>query len=103
MLFGVFAVHTAESCPLNNDDSKIKVIKMHESMEPNLAKFNIEKIVGSFVSALEHQWVLILDAKSAHEIEQFCIHTGISSINTVKIVPLNKFEDIVAKIKSNSH
>ena len=36
-------------------------------MEPNLAKFNIEKIVGSFVSALEHQWVLILDAKSAHE------------------------------------
>ena len=38
-----------------------------------------------------------------HEIEQFCIHTGISSINTVKIVPLNKFEDIVAKIKSNSH
>ena len=48
MLFGVFAVHTAESCPLNNDDSKNKVIKMHESMEPNLAKFNkIEKIVGS--------------------------------------------------------
>ena len=58
MLFGVFAVHTAESCPLNNDVSKNKVIKMHESMEPNLAKFNIEKIVGSFVSALEHQWVV---------------------------------------------
>ena len=36
MLFGVFAVHTAESCPLNNDVSKNKVIKMHESMEPNL-------------------------------------------------------------------
>ena len=55
-------------------------------------------------SAFSIQWVLILDAKSAtHEIEQFCIHTGISSINTVKIVPLNKFEDIVAKIKSNSH
>ena len=33
MLFGVFAVHTAESCPLNNDVSKNKVIKMHESME----------------------------------------------------------------------
>ena len=43
MLFGVFAVHTAESCPLNNDVSKNKVIKMHESMEPNLAKFNIAK------------------------------------------------------------
>ena len=27
MLFGVFAVHTAESCPLNNDVAKRKVKK----------------------------------------------------------------------------
>ncbi|MDI1495666.1 MAG: hypothetical protein K8823_974 [Cenarchaeum symbiont of Oopsacas minuta] len=103
MLFGVFAIHSPESCPLNNDTSAEKILYMYDKMGSHLAEFNIHKVIGSYVSALEHQWILILDAKSAHDIEEFCIKVGISSINTVKIVPLNTFEDIVERIKSGNH
>jgi hypothetical protein len=63
-------------------------------------KLNIQKIVGFYVSVLEHQWVIIMDAKNAHDIEQLCISVGISAISTVKIVPINDFNKIVTKIQS---
>ena len=58
----LLTIMPAESCPLNNDVSKNKVIKMHESMEPNLAKF-IEKIVGCFSIRAS-----VVDKKKSHDI-----------------------------------
>ena len=52
------------------------------------------------MSVLEHAWIIILDAKSAHDIEQMCITVGISSISTVKIVPMNDFSVALKKIQS---
>jgi hypothetical protein len=49
---------------------------------------------------LEHEWIIILDAKSAHDIEQLCIAVGISSISTVKIVPMNDFRVTVKRLQS---
>lgn len=100
MLFGVFATHSPESCPLNNDSSKKIFLKIKDRIEENLENFNVLKLVGFYMSVLEHKWIIIIDAKSAHEIEQFCIAVGISSISTVKIVPVNNYIDTLEKLKA---
>ena len=69
-------------------------------MKANLKKFNITKIIGFYMSVLEHEWIIILDAKSAHDIEQLCITVGISSMSTVKIVPMNDFSVALKKLQS---
>ena len=102
MLFGVLATHSPESCPLNNESSKKIFLSIQEKLEENSNTFHISKIIGFYMSVLEHQWIIILDAESAHEIEQFCISVGISAISTVKIVPMNHFTDTIKKIKSQS-
>jgi len=51
------------------------------------------------MSVLEHQWIIIMDATSAHDIEQLCITVGISAISTVKIVPMNDFKKAVSRLK----
>ena len=100
MLFGVFAVHSPESCPLNNHTSRKVFLDMESKIKSNMKKFQILKVIGFYMSVLEHEWIIILDAKSAHDIEQLCIAVGISSMSTVKIVPMNEFSKTVQKIKS---
>ena len=103
MLFGIFATHSPESCPLNNKNSKKIFLEIQKNMKKNLKKFNVNKIIGFYMSVLEHQWIIIIDAKNAHNIENLCIAVGISAISTVKIVPMNDFEVIVKRVQSNSH
>ena len=99
-LFGVFVTHSPESCPLNNKDSNKTFIEIEGKLEANsLAKYRIAKILGFYLSVLEHEWVIILDAESAHGVETFCIEAGISKFNTVKIVPLNNFEAVMSRIR----
>ncbi len=100
MLFGVFAVHSPESCPLNNQKSRKIFLDIQNKMKANARKFNISKVIGFYMSVLEHEWIIILDAKNAHDIEQLCIAVGISAISTVKIVPINDFEVTVKRLIS---
>ena len=101
MLFGVFATHSPESCPINNESSKRIFMEMKEKMDVEMKKYNITKIVEFYMSVLEHQWIIIIDAVHAHDIEQLCIDVGISSMSTVKIVPINLYEDTLKKFESN--
>jgi hypothetical protein len=103
MLFGIFATHDPQSCPLNNKTSKKIFLEIEKNMKKNLKKFNIKKIISFYMSVLEHQWIIIIDAKNAHDLENLCIAVGISSISTVKIVPMNDFQVVVKRIRSNSH
>ena len=100
MLFGVFAIHSPESCPLNNNTSRKVFLDMETKIKSNMKKFQILKVIGFYMSVLEHEWIIILDAKSAHDIEQLCISVGISSMSTVKIVPMNEFSTTVKRLKS---
>jgi hypothetical protein len=99
MLFGVFAVHSPELCPLNNKNSKKIFLEIQNKMKMTKKKFNIHKILGFYMSVLEHEWIIIMDARSAHEIEQMCITVGISTISTVKIVPMNNFSKAVQRLR----
>lgn len=103
MLFGIFATHDPQSCPLNNRTSKKIFLEIEKNMKKNLKKFNVKKIISFYMSVLEHQWIIIIDAKNAHDLENLCIAVGISSISTVKIVPMNDFQVVVKRIRSNSH
>ncbi len=96
MLFGVFAIHAPESCPLNNRNSKKIFLGIQKKLKENTKKFHVNKIIGFYMSVLEHEWIIIMDAKSAHDIENLCIAVGISSISTIKIVPINDF-NVVSK------
>ena len=72
---------------------------MDEKFKSITARFNVSKIVGFYLSVLEHEWVIIVEAESAHDIEALCIDAGISAFNTVKIVPLNNFDVVMKRIK----
>lgn len=99
MLFGVFAVHSPESCPMNNDSSKKMFIQIQKKIEENFENFKISKIIGFYMSVLEHEWIIILDADNSHDIEKLCIEVGISSVSTVKIVPINTYSDAIKKMQ----
>jgi hypothetical protein len=103
MLFGIFATHSPESCPLNNRNSKKIFLEIENKVRTNLKKFNVTKVIGFYMSVLEHEWIIIMDAKSAHDIENLCITVGISSISTVKIVPMNDFRVAVKRLKSQNN
>ena len=98
-LFGVFAIHSPESCPLNNAKSKELFLKIDDKLKTIATKYGISKIVGFYMSVLEHEWVIIVEAANAHDIETVCIEAGISAFNTVKIVPLNNFDVVMKRIK----
>ena len=99
-LFGVFAIHSPESCPLNNKESNRTFVDIEGKMKASeLGKYKISRVVAFYMSVLEHEWVIIIEAENAHQIETFCIEVGISKFNTVKIVPLNTFDAVMARIK----
>jgi hypothetical protein len=102
MLFGVFAIHSPESCPMNNKQSREIFLEMEGKMNASFKEYNINKVVSFYMSVLEHEWIIILDAQNAHDIEQFCIAVGISSTSTVKIVPINDYSVVVKKIRGQS-
>ena len=101
MIFGIFAVHSPESCPLNNRASKRIFLEIENKLKNSIKKFNVTKIIGFYMSVLEHEWTIIVDAKNAHDLEKLCIEVGISSTSTVKIVPLNDFREVAKRIRSN--
>lgn len=100
-LFGVFAKHSPESCPLNKASSKEIVAQLDKKMEEAMGKNGVKKIVGFYFSVLEHEWTIIVEAEHAHGIESLCIESGISAFNTVKIVPLTDFKVILNKMRGS--
>jgi hypothetical protein len=100
-LFGIFATHSPESCPLNNKQSRETLIQIDDKFKTIIEKFHIRKIHGFYLSVLEHEWVIIVESDNAHEIETMCIEAGISAFNRVKIVPLNNFEIVMKRIRDS--
>lgn len=98
MLFGVFATHSPESCPIHHLGSQKIFVELKEKMESEMKKYNITRIVEFYMSVLEHEWIIVIDAVHAHDIEQLCIDVGISSMSRVKIVPMNLYDTAVKKM-----
>ncbi len=84
---------------MNNLESKKVFLEIKDKLEKNKSKYRVKNIESFYMSVLEHEWMIIFEAESAHDIESLCIEAGIASFNTVKIVALRKYEDVQNKIK----
>jgi hypothetical protein len=62
-----------------------------------MSKHGVSKVIDFYMSLLEHEWVIIIEAESAHGIGILCAGSEISSFNTFKIVPLNNLRDSEAQ------
>jgi hypothetical protein len=91
-LFGIFAIPSPESCPLNNTINKEVFNGTYDRLQSNTEKYGVKSINGFYMSVLQHEWIIIVEANTAHDIEQLCIDSGVSSFNTVKIVPLTNYK-----------
>jgi hypothetical protein len=78
-LFCIIANHTPESCPSNNSTNQVVFRQIYNKIEANTEKYGIKRIVGFYMAVLEHDRFIILEANSAHNIEQIYIDSGISS------------------------
>jgi translation initiation factor 6 (eIF-6) len=54
-MFGVFAVHSPESCPLNSEQSKKIYKEMKNNIKTNISRFNVKRVVAFYMSVLEHE------------------------------------------------
>jgi len=64
-----------------------------------VAKRHDVRVLGMYHSALEHTFVWVADAEDAHRLQRFAIDLDIASFNTLKIVPLGTFKDLVEACK----
>jgi hypothetical protein len=97
-LFGAFAIHSPESCPMNNVKAKKVFLEIKDKLEQNKSEYGVKKIEAFYMSVLEHEWMIIFEAESAHDIESLCIEAGLGLFNTPKIVGLKRYDDVHSKI-----
>jgi hypothetical protein len=95
-LYGIFGVHSVESCPLNNADIRNLVIKMTEEIDKIANKTHI---LQRYHSGLEHTFVWIVEAQNAHSVQSFMTESTWAKFNTIKIVPLSTYETVVGECK----
>ncbi len=93
-LFGIYGKHTTEACPWNNIETAKRLLKLVESdFDLQAKEYKINKIVGQYHSALEHTFLWVVEAEDPHLIQEFCVATGVATINELKIVPLITFRE----------
>lgn len=98
-LYGIFGKHSVESCPLNNAVNRKLVIKIDEQLD-KIADRNNTNILHRYHSGLEHTFLWIVNAQSAHSIQSFMIESEWAKFNAIKIVPLATYETVLEECKS---
>ena len=96
MLYGIYGVHTIDNCPLVNADSRKAIIRFNELKSKVEEEFGI-RFIGMFHSALEHEFLWVVEANNAHSIQDMLIKNDLHRFNSAKIVPLGTFDDLVKK------
>jgi hypothetical protein len=95
-LYGIFGRHSPESCPLNNLENRKLVIRMDEQLASVVDKTKV-KIQQQYHSELEHTFLWIVDADDGHSVQNFAVESGWAKFNSLKIVPLITYKDVVAR------
>ena len=98
-LYGIYGTHSPESCPVNNVEMRRLVIKMAEQLDKILTK-NKAKMLQQYHSELEHTFIWIVDAQEAHSVQNLMMESGWIKFNTLKIVPLVTYENVIEMLKN---
>ncbi len=51
-LFGAFAIHNPESCPMNNVKAKKVFLEIKDKLEKNKSHYGVKKIEAFYMSVL---------------------------------------------------
>ena len=60
-LFGAFAIHNPESCPLINVKSKKVFLEIKDKLKKK-SNTGVKDIEAFYMSVLEHEWMIIFEA-----------------------------------------
>ncbi|MDR4511470.1 MAG: hypothetical protein MRJ93_07170 [Nitrososphaeraceae archaeon] len=96
-LYGIYGSHTTEACPLNSSETRKLIIEKGPLINQEARNNNI-KIVNQYHSALEHTFLWVVEADDAHLIQTF-FATNLARFNSLKIVPLITFSDVIEHCK----
>ena len=103
-LYGIYGSHTTEACPLNNIETAKRLKTLAEGdLESTAREYKISEILGQYHSALEHTFLWVVNAEDPHLIQEFCVATGVASINNLRIVPLITFREGVIPLLKMVH
>src|SRR5262245_17944461 len=93
-LYGIYGTHTTDVCPWNNIATARRLQALADGgLESAVQAHHIRAILGQYHSALEHTFLWVVDADNSHDIQAFCVATGLASINALTIVPLITFQE----------
>lgn len=99
-LYGIYGSHTTDSCPLNNAQTRKIVLKMAADKGlDNIATKNKIKILEQYHSALEHTFLWTVDSENAHLVESFMMESEWATFNTIKIVPIGRYQNVIEACK----
>ena len=93
-----FGSHTTEACPLNNPVNR-KLVKETSEKLPQLIQENHVELKEQFHSALEHNFVWIIDAENSHAVQKFLIGLEWAKFNTMRIFPIGTFKMLVEELR----
>ncbi len=96
-LYGVYGEHTQAACPLYNKEIRQDLLSGAPTLEKRAEKMGV-KMLHQFHSGLEHTFLWVVDAGNAHIIQELMERTA-GRFNTVKIVPLITFQELIERLK----
>jgi len=102
-LYGIYGVHTPESCPVTNTEVAARLVEWFENTDVDsiLGKYKIDRILGQFHSPLEHSLLWGMEAEDPHLIQKVCFDSPLASFHTMKIVPMTTFAQVIQSAKKN--
>ena len=97
--YGIYGSHTTEACPLFNEENKKLLLEVASTFEKDANAKGI-KIVSMYHSGLEHTFEWIVEASSAHAIQDLMVETKVAKFNATKIVPLRTTQNVVEYLQN---
>jgi hypothetical protein len=98
VLYGVFGSHSPEACPRNNPANRKLVIQISEKLT-ELAQENHVELKEQFHSALEHNFIWIVDAENGHIVQKFMVELEWAKFHTMRIFPIGTFKMLVEELR----
>lgn len=91
-IFAVHMMHSVESCPVYNDDTKKKLRGLTSKREEVAIKHQINILIAVF-SQLEHLIIYVVEAPNHKAVERYLRDIGLAFYNKIEIREVEFIED----------
>jgi hypothetical protein len=91
-IFTVHMIHSVESCPIYNDDTKKKLRELSSKREEVALKHQINILTAVF-SQLEHLIIYVIEAPNHKAVERYLRDIGFAFYNNIEIREVELMEE----------